>query len=231
MKRTHLTKFAAVFTALLVLSVSSVLPVLAGSLTLCTAEVEGEMPPFEILAVEGGMAGSGARAGTEAGAGNTVGEAVGNAAEDIGNAVEDILPGNDPADDPSVNDPAANDPAGENRNPSGDTSGSGNTSDSGNMTDNRDDNAGNGNREEGQAGGDANGEVGDGTNRDTTNPDTDRNPTTADENTAGSDTVAGTDTTAQNDRGMNWASIIVALLIAVALVVVIVALIPRKRTD
>ena len=62
MKRTHLTKIAAGFAALLVLSVSS-LPVLAGSLTLCTAEAEGELPPFEILAVEGGMAGAGAGAG------------------------------------------------------------------------------------------------------------------------------------------------------------------------
>ncbi len=247
MKRTHLTKIAAVFTALLVLSVSSVLPVLAGSLTLCTAEAEGELPPFEILAAAsgsgagGGSAGSGA--GTSAGAGTGVGSgasgtaggsgiggAMEGAAEDIGNAVEDILPGTDssggnsssgnsadsnqPAEDPAVSDPA-ND-----RTPAVDT------------PDNRDDNAGNGNREEGQAGGDENGMVGNGTDRDTTNPDSgntggDRNPTTAEEGNTGT----GTDTAAQEDSGTNWASIIVALLIAVALVVVIVALLPRKRAD
>ena len=227
MKRTHLTKFSAVFIALFVLSVSSVLPVLAGSLTLCTAEAGGETPPFEILAVEGGMAGSGAGAGTSGAAGGSgIGGAIEGAAEDIGNAVEDILPGGDPADSSRpAEDPALSDPAND-RTPSVDTS------------DNRDDNAGNGNLEEGQAGGDENGVVGDGTGRDPVNPDTGtsdtgRNPTTADENAAGSEAGTGTnaETTAQEDGGMNWASIIIALLIAVALVVVIVALIPRRRTD
>ena len=212
MKRTHLTKFAAVIAAVLVVSASAVLPALAGTVMFCTAEAVGsEQPPFDILT----SAGNEAAGGT--GIGDAVGNAVGDAVGDIGNAVDDLLPGDQnvpdvPADE---NRPAEeNDP---NRAPADQT------------PDNRvpDDKntAGQGKLEEGQAGGDENGIVGDGTGGDSMTGDTAGNRTDSGVNPADGETAV------QETTGTSWASIIVALVIAVALVVVIVALIPRKRTD
>lgn len=209
MKRHLFTKASAVIAAFLVMTASALLPVTAAaplSLTLCTAEAVGSDLPFDITAsaAEGNM---------------------NNPGKD-GSATENLLPGDSTSGtaDDAV---GGNDPVGDTGNTPSSGSTSGTTGDAAG-----DPNAGNGNREEGQAGGNSDGMIGEG-------------PAVRPEDTAGTDpnTPDTTDNPVENavdktadavdnaDGGTGWGSIIVALLIAAALIVVIVALIPRRRTD
>lgn len=229
MKRLHLTKLAALAAAVLAVTASAAAPAAAAhtrSVTLCSAEAVGSSVTVDTLTASGNVGGAG---GTGAGAGGA-GLAGDTPNEGMNGVLNDVLPGEDgpgTADDAVGGNTPADDIAG---NPSsGEASGSGNTAGSGNNTGNTvgetitgNENAGNGKLEEGQAGGDENGIVGEGTDDNLVEDMTDSG--TADANAAADETTAA-------ETGTNWGSVIVALVIGVALVVVIVALIPRKRTD
>lgn len=205
MKRSTLTKITAGIAAVLVMSATVVLPIAAAgpiSITLCTAEQEDTSVSVDTLTANSGTNAGNTAPGTNAGNNNVPGTA------------GDAIGGNTPAGD------LPNDPAnGTNNDPANGANGTNDTT------------AGNGNLNDGQAGGDENGVVGDEPIGDGTIVDdiTGNDAATAD-NANNADNAGNADTAA-NGTGTNWASIIIALVIAVALIVVIVALIPRKRTD
>lgn len=185
MKRTSLTKIAAGFAAVLVLSATAALPITA-SAAFCTAEQN----EIERTAV------------TLTAAGNTSGTVNENAA---GTA-------NEPYND--ANNANGSTAAGNNNtnNSSGNTAGD-------HRTDANDRYA------ENETGTGTEDYPGENIVDDVTDAVTGDEAAAANNNDN-----AANDTTAKNS-GTNWASIIIALVIAVALIVVVLALIPRKRTD
>ena len=202
MKRHIASKWSAAAAAFLVLTLTAgtMLPVCADAripLTVCTAEAEGNMLPFDITP---SAAGSGR---TSVEPGNAAGTEENLPSDSSFQTADDAVGGNDPVGD------MAETPVPENTAPA-----TGVTEDS---------NAGNGNRQEGQAGGDENGRTGE--KADSNTPDTAENPVKD-----AVDEVKNDVTEAANGK-TNWASIVIALVIAVTLVAVVVALIPRKRTD
>ena len=218
MKRHSVTKSAAVLAALLLTTMCAVLPAGAANadfLIPCTAEAEGSPIPFDITVSSAGNAG-----GNTGNAGNAGGVTEGliPGGDSFGTA-DDAVGGNDPAGDmaeqPSRNEQS--DTAGKTDNTQNDAAGN--------------PNAGNGNREEGQAGGNEDGKVGEGSANRTegttgTGTDTADNPVENAVNEA-ADAVDN----AADGSGTGWGGIIIALLIAAALIDVIIALIPRRRTD
>ena len=208
MKRHISTKLSAAASAFLVLSLTAcaMLPVCADAripLTVCTAEAEGNMLPFDITPSAAGSGRTSVAPETPAEPGNAAGTEENLPSDSSFGTANDAVGGNDPAGDMTET------PVPENTSPT-----TGVTEDS---------NAGNGNRQEGQAGGDENGRTGE--KADPSTPDTAENPVKD-----AVDEVKNDVTEAANGK-TNWASIVIALVIAVTLVAVVVALIPRKRTD
>lgn len=213
MKRYPVAKSAAVLAALVLTAACAVLPTGAANtspLVLCTAEAEGDPIPFDITVSSAGTAGSASENADTAGNGGMIDDMLPNTADEP--IIDDSI--GDPAESPAPDNSA--DTADKTPTPEKDAAGN--------------PDAGNGNREEGQAGVNEDGMVGEGP-ADRPGNTVGQNDTNTADNPVENAVDEAADAVDEAANGTGWGSVIVALLIAAALIVVIIALIPRRRTD